>query len=239
MGKSHTQRLLWKQRHSEELADSMLPKTVPPCTSSLVWSLTGNSVAARMAALGVGELHARWQVMKADLDAGRVVLQGEVPTSVDELYDEVALRWRSRTRAGERAGSVAPPSHGINDSHLNVPRRSAQSSSEMPDEDEDAALGYLRIFAASDGGLDLERQCGLGMGSEQFGAVVARVSTRTRKAPGSMQMPPTMKGGDRAWQERMPAEVEVDHECSARMARGSAGRRGLVCEEGARVRRRR
>ena len=27
MGKSHTQRLLWKQRHSEELAGSMLPKT--------------------------------------------------------------------------------------------------------------------------------------------------------------------------------------------------------------------
>ena len=41
-------------------------------------------------------------------------------------------------------------------------------------------------------------------------------------------MPPTMRGGDRAWQERMPAEVEIDHECSVRMARGSTGRRGLT-----------
>jgi len=228
MGKSHTQRLLWKQRHSEELADSMLPKTVPPYTSSLVWSLTGNSVAARMAALGVGELHARWQAMKAELDAGRVVLQGDVPTSADELYDEVALRWRSRTRAGEREGPGVPPSHGINDSYLNVSRRGAPACSEMSVEEEDAALGYLRTFAASGGSLDLERRCGLGMGSEQFGAVAPRASTRTRKAPESLQMPPTMRGGDRAWQERMPAEVEIDHECSVRMTRGSTGRRGLA-----------
>ena len=59
--------------------------------------------------------------MKAELDAGRVVLQGGAPTSAGELYDEAALmRWRSRTRAGERAGPGAPPSHGINDSYLNV-----------------------------------------------------------------------------------------------------------------------
>ena len=103
----------------------------------------------------------------------------------------------------------------------------------MSVEDEDAALGYLRTFASSGGGLDLERRCGLGMGSEQFGAVAPRASTRMRKAPESLQMPPTMKGGDRAWQERIPAEVEVDHECSARMARGSTGRRGLVTKRAA------
>ena len=103
----------------------------------------------------------------------------------------------------------------------------------MSVENEDAALGYLRMFAASGGGLGLERQCGLVMGSEQFGAVTARASTRTRKAPESPQMPPTTKGGDRAWQERMPAEVEVDHECSARMAQGSTERRGLVTKRAA------
>ena len=49
-------------------------------------------------------------------------------------------------------------------------------------QDEDAALGYLRTFAStfasSVGSLDLERRCGLGMGSEQFGAVAPRASTR-------------------------------------------------------------
>ena len=151
-----------------------------------------------------------------------------MPTSANELYGEVALRWRSRTRAGERAGPGVPPSHGINDSYLNVSRRSAPACSEMSVEEEDAALGHLRTFAASGGSLDLERRCGLGMGSEQFGAVAPRASTRTRKAPESLQMPPTMRGGDRAWQERMPAEVEIDHECSVRMTRGSTGRRGLA-----------
>ena len=85
------------------------------------------------------------------------------------------LRFRmiacAATRAGERAGPGAPPSHGINDSYLKLSRRSALASSEMSVEEEDAALGHLRTFAASGGSLDLERRCGLGMGSEQFGAV--------------------------------------------------------------------
>ena len=91
------------------------------------------------------------------------------------LVSRDLLRFRmiacAATRAGERAGPGAPPSHGINDSYLNVSRRSALASSEMSVEEEDAALGHLRTFAASGGSLDLERRCGLGMGSEQFGAV--------------------------------------------------------------------
>ena len=58
MEKPLEQARLWKVRAAEEQADSMLPKTVPPFTSSLMWLLTGNSIATRMAALGVGELHA-------------------------------------------------------------------------------------------------------------------------------------------------------------------------------------
>ena len=91
------------------------------------------------------------------------------------LVSRDLLRFRmiacAATRAGERAGPGAPPSHGINDSYLKLSRRSALASSEMSVEEEDAALGHLRTFAASGGSLDLERRCGLGMGSEQFGAV--------------------------------------------------------------------
>ena len=59
MGKQPHLLTLWKHRYAEEVADSMLPKTVPPYSARLVWAMTGNAVAQRMAALGAGELHAR------------------------------------------------------------------------------------------------------------------------------------------------------------------------------------
>ena len=59
----------------------MFPKTVPPFSSALVWSVTGNAVAQRMAGHGVGELHARWKMMKSLLVSGAVALSGEVPGS--------------------------------------------------------------------------------------------------------------------------------------------------------------
>ena len=51
---------LWKSRSAEELSDSLLPKTVPQYSSELAWLMLGNSIAARVAVLGVGELNARW-----------------------------------------------------------------------------------------------------------------------------------------------------------------------------------
>ena len=69
----------WQTRYAEELADSMFPKTVPPYSSALVWSVTGGAVAQRMAGHGVGELHARWKMMKSLLVSGAVALSGEVP----------------------------------------------------------------------------------------------------------------------------------------------------------------
>ena len=59
----------WKSRSVEELSDSLLPKTVPQYTSELAWLMLGNSIAARMAVLGVGELNARWQEAKKLLGA--------------------------------------------------------------------------------------------------------------------------------------------------------------------------
>ena len=46
-----------------------------------------------------------------------------------------------------------------------------------------------------------------------MGAVRSR-PTRARRSPELLQMPPTMRGGDRAWQERMPLDdlLEVDAE---------------------------
>ena len=54
---------------------------------------------------------------------------------------------------------------------------------------------------------------GLQVGSEAMGAVRSR-PTRARRSPELLQMPPTMRGGDRAWQERMPLDnlLEVDAE---------------------------
>ena len=75
MGKDVQQLRLWEQRAAEEAADSMLPKTVPPFTSKHIWSLTGNSIAQAMAALGSGELYARWRRAKEVLVSGSAVLE--------------------------------------------------------------------------------------------------------------------------------------------------------------------
>ena len=99
MGKSAEQLKLWRERAAEEVADSMLPKTVPPFTSTRIWELTGNSIAQAMAALGAGELHARWKRSKELLATGVVTLGTEFPGREDDLHDDVALKWRARTNA--------------------------------------------------------------------------------------------------------------------------------------------
>ena len=151
MEKPLEQARLWKVRAAEEQADSMLPKTVPPFTSSLMWLLTGNSIATRMAALGVGELHSRWSKCKELLNSGTVVLSGEWPASPDALYDDATLAWRRRTRSKETFVTQVPQSHGIDDSHLNVARKVLRVPEREPEslsvEDGEAALGYLRAFA--------------------------------------------------------------------------------------------
>ena len=85
MGKSSEQLQLWRERAAEEEADSLLPKTVPPFTSPRIWELTGNSIAQEMAALGAGELHARWKLAKQLIAEGGVTLQGALPTREDDL----------------------------------------------------------------------------------------------------------------------------------------------------------
>ena len=91
MEKPLEQARLWKVHAAEEQADLLLPKTVPPFTSSLMWLLTGNSIATRMVVLGVGEFYARWSKCKELLSSGTVVLSGELPASPDALYDDAAL----------------------------------------------------------------------------------------------------------------------------------------------------
>jgi site-specific DNA-cytosine methylase/integrase len=211
MGKDVQQLRLWEQRAAEEAADSMLPKTVPPFTSKHIWSLTGNSIAQAMAALGSGELYARWRRAKEVLVSGSAVLETELPTNETELYDEVAVRWRARTMAGELITARVPDRHGINDSYLNVALRAIDDSAGAIGLDEqERALDYLRSFSVSRSGSE-----GLGggrsamaPGEEPVGAVRAR-PVRSRTAPVTLQMPPTMRGGDRNWRERMSVE-DVD-----------------------------
>ena len=218
MGKQPSQLLtLWQRRYAEEVADSMLPKTVPPYSSRLVWAMTGNAVAQWMAALGAGELHARWKRVKELLDSGSNKFVNKLPQDPGCLYAAATLQWRRRTKAGELFVTPPSASHGLDDSHLDVAREVPERSSRETESDE-AAVGCLRAFASGDPsgesrGWGVGDEAGLQVGSEAMGAVRSR-PTRTRRSPELLQMPPTMRGSDRAWQERMPLDglLEVDAE---------------------------
>ena len=54
-----------------------------------------------MAALGSGELYARWRRAKEVLVSGSVVLETDFPTNETELYGEVAIRWRAPAERDE------------------------------------------------------------------------------------------------------------------------------------------
>ena len=135
---------------------SKYSKTVPPFTSSLMWLLTGNSTATRMAALGVGELHARWSKCKELLSSGTAVLSSsKSPASPeDALYDEATLAWRRRTRSKETFVAQVPQSYGIGDSNLNIALKARRLPEREPEslsvEDGETALGYLRAFAGAE-----------------------------------------------------------------------------------------
>ena len=206
MEKPLEQARLWKVRAAEEQADSMLPKTVPPFTSSLMWLLTGNSIATRMAALGVGELHSRWSKCKELLSSGTVVLSGERPSTPDALYDDATLAWRRRTRSRETFVSQVPQSYGIDDSHLNVALKARRLPEREPEslsvEDGESALGYLRAFAGVEAGPFCDGAAYEACSSEApLGA--ERRPTRSRAAPMRLEPAPTMRGGARSWRERM------------------------------------
>ena len=222
MGKDNQQLRLWEQRAAEEAADSMLPKTVPPFTSKHIWSLTGNSIAQAMAALGSGELYARWRRAKEALASGSVVLEAGLPTNETELYDEVAIRWRARTMAGDLITARVPDRHGIDDSYLNVALRSVdESAGTIGLDEQERALDYLHFFSVSrsgSGGFGSD-QSAAAPGEEPVGAVRAR-PVRSRTAPVALQMPPTMRGGDRNWRERMPVE-DVDFDGDGESAAAS------------------
>ena len=233
MGKSSEQLQLWRERAAEEEADSLLPKTVPPFTSPRIWELTGNSIAQEMAALGAGELHARWKLAKQLIAEGGVTLQGALPTREDDLYDDVALKWRARTKAAERLGARVPDRHGIDDSYLNVAVRRLEPVVGDSLEDREAALGYLASFTAARSGGDCS-SAGSGMGAGTcdgaLGAARAR-PTRARNAPALLQMPPSMRGGDRQWRERMSVEdVDFEGDCESTGDRSSEVKSGAVLE---------
>ena len=76
-----------------------------------------------MAALGAGELHARWRSAKELLATGVVTMGVGFPAREDNLYDDVALKWRARTKAAEMMSTRVPDRHGIDDSFLNVALR--------------------------------------------------------------------------------------------------------------------
>lgn len=234
---------VWKTRAAEEASDSLLPKTVPPFTESILWELTGNSIAQRMAALGVGELHTRWRAAKGLLASGAVSLTGQPPESPDDLYDEATLKWRRVTRAGEKYSSQAPQSYGIDDSHLNVSsaakRLEERGASSLSAAGCEEALGHLRELAQrsgersfpptqEEGAENDEFVCGgLYSGSEVTEPLGAerRISTRARAEPLRLQMPPTMRGGARTWQERMPSEEPDLEEVTTKASEKAAGRR--------------
>ena len=110
-----------------------------------------------------------------------------------------------------------PASHDIGDSHLDIARALPTCSSRETESDE-AAVGCLRAFVNVDPSEESQEwgagdAAGLQVGSEAVGAVRSR-PTRARRSPELLQMPPTMRGGDRAWQGRMPLGdlLEVDAE---------------------------
>ena len=173
----------------------MLPKAVPPFTSARIWELTGNSIAQVMAALGAGELHARWKSAKELLATGVVTLGVDFPAREDDLYDGVALKWRARTRAAEMMTSRVPDRHGTDDSFLNVALRRIGEGKEEDLDERDAALGYLASFTAArsaEEGVGYDRGLGAGSCDGALGAVRSR-PTRARKAPELLQMPPFMR----------------------------------------------
>ena len=179
--------------------------------------MTGNAVTQRVAALGAGELHARWKRMKELLESGSIKLVNKLPHDPDSLYDAATLQWRRRTKAGEPFVTPPPASQKLDDSHLDFARALLERSSRETESDE-AAVGCLRAFASVDPsdesrGWGVGDAAGLQVGSEAMGAVRSR-PTRARRSPELLQMPPTMRGGGRAWQERMPLDdlLEVDAE---------------------------
>ena len=102
-----------------------------------------------MAALGAGELHARWRSAKELLATGVVTMGVGFPAREDDLCDDVALKWRARTKAAEMMTSRVPDRHGIGDSFLNVALRRIGVDKEGALEESDAALGYLASFTAA------------------------------------------------------------------------------------------
>ena len=127
--------------------------------------------------------------------------------------------------AGELITARVPDRHGINDSYLNVALRAVDDSAGAIGLDEqERALDYLRSFSVSRSGSE-----GLGggrsamaPGEEPVGAVRAR-PVRSRTAPVTLQMPPTMRGGDRNWRERMSVEdVDFDGDGESAVASPAA-----------------
>ena len=134
------------------------------------------------------------------LASGSVALEVDLPTNETELYDEVAIRWRARTMAGELITARVPDRHGIDDSYLNVALRSVdESAGTIGLDEQERAMDYLRSFSVSRSGSDGVvggRSASAAPGEEPVGAVRAR-PVRSRTAPVTLQMPPTMRGGDR------------------------------------------
>ena len=199
----------WKSRLAEEFSDSLLPKTVPQYSSELAWLMLGNSIAARMAVLGVGELNARWQEAKKLLGACEVELLTNLPSEPHDLYDSPALRWRLTTIAKETFVVQVPAKHGIDKSHLYVvvkPRRGAEREPGiLPVDDGEAAFGYLRSFA-SNGVFEDAAAYGSGDAAQVPVGAELRRSARTKSAPEVLRMPATMKGGARLWRDNLAEE---------------------------------
>ena len=236
MEKPEGQLRLWKSGSAEELSGSLLPKTVPQYSAELAWPMLGNSIAARMAVLGVGELNARWQEAKKLLVAGEVELLAKLPSEPDDLYDSPALGWRLATIAKETFVVRVPVKHGIDDSHLNVvvkPRRYADRGPEsLSVEEGEAALGYLRSFASS-GGFGDAAAYGSGDAAQVPVGAELRRSSRTKSAPELLRMPATMKGGARLWRESLaeedagPAEVSQPEAAAVKRGSGSVKARAV------------
>ena len=178
----------------------------------------------------------------------------QLPESPGDLYDKATLKWRRVTRAGERYVSHAPPSYGIDDSHLNVgsvtKRLEERGASSLSATGGEEALGHLRELArrseedpspsTQEAGAEKDEfVCGaLYSGSEvaePFGAE-RRISTRARAEPLRLQMLPKMRGGARTWQVRMPAEepdleeVATKERCGQERGRGAGGGSGRDLE---------
>ena len=109
-------------------------------------------------------------------------------------------------------GARVPNRHGTSDSYLNVALRSiGESAGTIGLDEQERALEYLHSFPGSRSGGDGvggDQSARSAPGEEPVGAVRAR-PVRSRTAPATLQMPPTMRGGDRNWRERMPVE-DVD-----------------------------